>query len=202
MLDIKTKKCGISLMVTCERIIDIHHEWSSDYPSGKKGLSAIRYLIDLFLTNGCETVPNGHPLLNKFLAGAEYNYQWLIQYAIKIKLVNEVSGFSKISLRLTNPETFLSVNNEIEVALKFHLAGINSSFIETDLSKPTPDILLNIKDKDYHVEVSSINPSDQETLMWNFHSQLSQVTIGKGLVTGDSSIKSLIIKFLLKSLIE
>ena len=136
------------------------------------------------MKNGCEIVPDKHPLLSKLLAGAEFNYQWLIQYANKLKLANDLSGFSKIAYRLTNSETFLSVNNEIEVALKFHLAGYTTSFIETDLSKPTPDLLLNIKDKEYHVEVSSLNPSDQETLMWTFHSQLSQLRLGKGLVMG------------------
>lgn len=136
------------------------------------------------MKNGCEIVSNDHPLLNKLLVGAEFNYQWLIQYANKLKLATEISGFSKIAYRITNSETFLSINNEIEVALKFLLAGYTTSFIETDLSKPTPDLLLNIKDKEYHVEVSSLNPSDQETLMWTFHSQLSQLTIGKGLVTG------------------
>lgn len=171
-------------MVTCERIIDIHQKRGNDYPSGEKGKSAIRYLMNLFMRNGCETVSNGHPLQNKLLVMAEYNYQWLIQYANKLKLANEISGFSKIAYRLINPETFLSVNNEIEVSLKFHLAGHSTSFIETDSSKPTPDLLLNIKGKEYHVEVSSLNPSDQETLMWNFHSKLTQVTIGKGLVTG------------------
>jgi hypothetical protein len=171
-------------MAYWDRIIEIHQKMAKDFPSGENGLSAIRFLVNFFVKNGHDRVPNGHPISNKFYAGAEFNYQWLIQYAKKLNTTNSIPGFSEIAPRLSNPKTFLSANNEMEAALKFHLAGIYTSFIPTTMSKRTPDILIKTKNIEYNVEVSSLNPSDQETLMWAIHSQLSHLTGSKGLVAG------------------
>jgi hypothetical protein len=166
------------------RVIDFHQKNTNKFPSGERGLSAIRFLVSLFMKYGCDSLPNTHPLFNKFFFGAEFHYHWLIQYAKKLQIASTISGFSEIAPRFSNSKTFLSANNEIEVALKFHLDGLDASFIPTTKSERTPDILLKINNKKYNAEVSSLNPPDQETLMWTFHSQLSQLTIGKGLVTG------------------
>ena len=171
-------------MTSWDRIIEIHQNMTQDYPSGERGFSAIRFLVNFFVKNGCDRIPNRHPLTSKFFLGAEFNYQWLIQYALKIEIANSIPGFSEIAPRITNPKTFLNANSEMEVALKFHLADLKTSFIPTDFKKKTPDIRLEIKDTEYTVEISSLNPPDHEGFMWSLHSGLSQLTIGNGLTAG------------------
>ena len=164
-------------------VLRFHENISKDYSNGE-GLRAVRFLKHFFEELGCAGFPLDHPLNNRLLFGAEVNYQWLIQYAKKLHTASSLSGFEEIATRLTDQRTFLNANNEIEVALKFHLAGLDASFVPTDYNHQTPDILLKINKNEYHVEVSSLNPPDQESLMWMFHPQLVSLTFSKGFVSG------------------
>lgn len=171
-------------MTSWDRIIQIHQKMAYDYPSGEEGLSAVRFLSNFFINYRSNILPKDHPLTNRFFVGAEFNYQWLIQYAKKIKTATSIPGFSEVAPRLTKTKSFLSANSEIEIALKFHLAGLTISFIPTDSNKQTPDLLLDIKDRQFTVEISSLNPPTQDTNMWSLHSGVTQLTIGKGLSAG------------------
>lgn len=166
-----------------DQVLKFHESISKDSSSGE-GLRAVHFLKHFFEKLGCAGFPRDHPLDNrlKLVVGAEEKYQWLIQYAKKLHTASLLSGFEEIATRLTKQSTFLDANNEIEVTLKFHLAGLDVSFVPTDTHK-TPDILLKINKKEYHVEVSSLNPPDQEALIWTLHDQLLPLTF-LGLVSG------------------
>ena len=167
-----------------ERIVKFHERGYNKFPSGQEGLREIRFLKHFFEKFGRDGIIRGHPLNNRLGVGFEQNYQWLIQYAKKLHTANIISGSRDIAPRLTNPKELLNANNEIEVALKFHLAGLDVSYIPTESTHKTPDMLLKINKNEYHVEVSSLNPPDQEALMWMFHAQLTPLTLSKGLVSG------------------
>jgi len=171
-------------MTSWDRIIQIHQKMAHDYPSGEEGLSAVRFFANFFILYGSNILPKDHPLTNRFFVGAEFNYQWLIQYATKLKTATSIPGFSEVAPRLTKTKSFLSANSEIEIALKFHLAGLTISFIPTDSNKQTPDLLIDIKDRKFTVEISSLNRPTQDTNMWSLHSGITQLTIGKNLSAG------------------
>jgi hypothetical protein len=171
-------------MAYWDGILRFHKNVSKGYSSGEEGLRAVRFLKHFFEKLGCAGFSRDHPLNNRLSVGIEQNYQWLIQYARKLYTASSLSGFEDIASRLTDHRTFLDANNEIEVALKFHLAELDVSFVPIDYTHQTPDILLKINKLEYHVEVSSLNPPDQEALMWMFHAQLTPLTSFKGLISG------------------
>jgi hypothetical protein len=48
------------------RVIEFHQQMANNYPSGERALSAIRFLVTFFVNIGCDSLPNDHPLFNKF----------------------------------------------------------------------------------------------------------------------------------------
>lgn len=66
-------------------IVSFHKLGIKQFPSGKEGLKAVKFLRTFFEKRGCESLPRDHPLHNRLGVGAEPNYLWLIQYMKKIQ---------------------------------------------------------------------------------------------------------------------
>lgn len=165
-------------------ILDAQERMTKSYPSGEKGLTAINFIRNFFEKMGADKLDRYHPLHYRLTSGAEPNYLWLIQYAQKLHTASMIPGFEQIVKRLSDPETYLSVNNEIEVSLKMYLAGLNVSFVPTSNVHPTPDLLVKMPDKEITIEVSSLNPSNEEEYLQTLQTRLIMLILKHRLVYG------------------
>jgi len=143
-------------------IVGFHERMYEDSSSSEEGLKAVSFLRTFFRKRGCESLPPDHPLHNRLGVVFEPNYLWLVQYAKKIQKASFLSGFEQVARRLVNPRTYLAAHNEIDVALKLHLEGLNVTFSSVG-SQPTPDLILKSDNDITRIEVSSLNPPDEET---------------------------------------
>ena len=166
-----------------KRVIDFHEKGYKKYPTGEEGLKAVRFLGTFFEKRECESLPRNHPLHNRLGVGAEPNYLWLAQYMKKIQRASSLSGFEHVARRLVNPKEYLAANNEIEVALKLNLEGLKVSFVSVD-SRPTPDLILRLDSGITRIEVSSLNPPDEETRFHIFIDQIIYLRLSRKVVLG------------------
>jgi hypothetical protein len=144
-----------------KRLVAFHQNDHKKFPTGEEGFKAINFLRFFFEKMGCNNLSPNHPLHNRLGVGFEPNYLWLVQYAKKLQKASQFSGFEQIAKRLVNPRTYLASQNEIEVALKLHLDGLDVSFPCLG-SEHTPDLILRLGNEITRIEVSSLNPSDEE----------------------------------------
>lgn len=165
------------------KIVDFHQRVYKDSSTGEEGFKAVSFLRSFFEKMGCNSLPPDHPLHNRLGVGFEPNYLWLVQYAKKIQKVSFLSGFEQIAKRLVNPKTYLAAHNEIEVALKLHLEGLNVSFHRFD-SQPTPDLFLKLRNDITRIEVSSINPSDEETRFQLLRDLIIRINFSREVASG------------------
>ena len=166
-----------------EWVLKFHEKVSKNYPTGENGLKAVLFLKSFFEHIGCESIPRDHPLQNRLGQGSETNYQWLVQYARKLHTSSYIPGFKSIAKRLANTREYFTAYNEIEVALKLYLQNLNVTFAETT-SEPTPDLIIRKGQNKVGVEVTSLNPPDEENRVQTFHNQITMSTISKKVVTG------------------
>ena len=144
-----------------EWVVKFHKKIPRDFPTGEKGFKAVLFLKSFFEHVGCEVIPKDHPFRNRLLVGFETNYQWLVQYARKLLTASSLIGFKSVAKRLANPREYLTAHNEIEVALKLFLQKLDVTFSDIS-SQPKPDLIVSIGRDEIGVEVSSLNPPDEE----------------------------------------
>ena len=101
----------------------------------------------------------------------------------KIQKASHFSGFNLIAKRLIDPKEYLASDNEIEVALKLHLEGLNVSFLSPD-SQHTPDLILRLDNYTTRIEVSSLNPPEEETLVQRLFDHIFALTTQQRVVSG------------------
>ncbi len=142
-----------------------HERMSKDFPNGSEGFKAVCFLRSFFEHIGCEGLPQNHPLHNRLGIGMVPNYSWLVQYTRKLLTASHLPGFEQIARRFGDPRQYLAVNSEMEVALKLHLEGMNVSFVPTTSSQHTPDLVVNIGGETIRVEITTLNPPDEEALV-------------------------------------
>jgi len=166
-----------------DRIVHFHERGYKDFPTGEEGLRAVKFLRSFFEKMGFESLPSDHPLRNRLGAGYEPNYLWLVQYGKKIQKASHFSGFEHIAKRLINPKEYLAAHNEIEVALKLSLEGLNVSFLSAD-SQHAPDLILRLNNDITRIEVSSLNPPEEETRFRMFLDPIIHLSFSRGVVSG------------------
>ena len=166
-----------------DNIVNFHQRFYDDHPIVEEGFKAVKFLRTFFEKRGCESLSRNHPLHNRLGVGAEPNYLWLEQFAKKIQKVSSLSKFDPIAQRLVYPETFLAAFNEIEIGLKLYLEGLNVSFLNLD-SEHTPDLILRLDNTLTRIEVSSLNPPDQETRFHRFLDMLIYFQMSREVVSG------------------
>jgi hypothetical protein len=156
-----------------DNVVRFHEKASKDIPAGKEGLRAIRFLRSFFEQREFNLLDINHPLRNRLRVVFHHNYLWLMQYAQKLFTISSLSGFEEhVAKRLGIPKEYLNANNEIEVALKLHLEGLPVSFTR-DRTLSTPDLTTRINNDTIKVEVSSLQPSDEETLIKNLYDDIN-----------------------------
>ena len=132
-----------------------------DFPNGGEGYGAVCFIRSFFEQIGIEELPRNHPLHNRLGIGMVQNYSWLVQYARKLLTVGQLSGFEEVARRFVNPREYLAANAEMEVALKMYLEGLDVSFSRVG-PQPTCDLIVNLESEMIRIEVTSLNPPDEE----------------------------------------
>jgi hypothetical protein len=164
-------------------VVDFHERVYRKSPTGEEGLNAVKFLRIFFEKRGVDSLPRKHPLHNRLGVAAEPNYLWLAQYVKKIQRASSLSGFEQVARRLVNPKEYLAANNEMEVALKLYLEGLKVSFVSVD-AQHTPDLILKLDNHTTRIEVSSLNPPDEETRFHIFLDQILHLSFSREVVLG------------------
>jgi hypothetical protein len=160
-----------------------HERMSKDFPNGEEGYGAVCFIRSFFEQIGIEELLQNHPLHNKLRIGMVPNYSWLIQYARKLLTASQLSGFGGVVRRFANPREYLAANDELEVALKVYLEGLDVSFSEV-ATKPTCDIIANLGSEVIRIEVTSLNPPDEEMLVFELVNRVINLGFMKKVATG------------------
>ncbi len=160
-----------------------HEGMSRDFPNGEEGYRAVCFIRSFFEGIGIEELPRNHPLHNRLRIGMAPNYSWLVQYARKLLTASQLSGFEEIARRFADPREYLAANAETEVALKMYLEGLDVSFSRV-ASQPTCDLTVNLGSEVIRIEVTSLNPPDEETRVWTLVDQVNTLGFMKEVATG------------------
>ncbi len=147
-----------------ELMLRFHEHVHEDYPNGKEGLEAVRYLRNL-LEPVWNADPPDHPLRNRVGMASQGSYERIQQYARKLFAASEIPGFGGLPVRLGHPNEHLGAMHEIETALRLRLEGYEVSFLETSSERLRPDLLVRSDDGRFAVEIGSLNPPDEERRM-------------------------------------
>lgn len=145
-----------------EHILSFHERYTQEFPRTKEGFNAVLFLNSFFEKIGCDGFTRDHPLDNRLSAAFPQNYAWLIEYSRKLLTATSIQGFEQVARRLGSPQTFLAANNEIDVALKLSLQNMEVMFPRIS-SSASPDLVVVVGDKKINVEVTSLNPPEQES---------------------------------------
>jgi len=149
----------------------------------RKSYRAVCFIRSFFEQIGIEELPRNHPLHNRLSIGMVPNYSWLVQYARKLLTASQLSGFEKVARRFANPREYLAANAETEVALKIYLEGLGVSFSRVAL-QPTCDLIVNLDSEVIRIEVTSLNPPDEEMLVEALVSRVNALGFKKEVATG------------------
>ena len=166
-----------------DNILKFHQSVNEDNPIAEEAIKSIKFLRAFFEKRGCENLPPDHPLHPRLGVGAQSNYLWLKQFTKKIQKASSLSEFDQIAKRLINPKTFLTAYFEIEISLKLHLEGLNVYFVNVD-AKHNPDMKIKVDNKLTNIEVSSLNPPDQETRFQTFLDHILHLHMSLEVVLG------------------
>ncbi len=160
-----------------------HERMSRDFPNGEDGLTAVRFIRSFFEQIEIQELPRNHPLHNRLSIGMIPNYSWLVQYAQKLLTASKISEFEGVARRFGNPHEYLAANDEMETALKLYLAEMSVCFSKMAY-QPTCDLITSLGSEVMRIEVTSINPTDEEMLVGTLVSQVTFSGFTKGVATG------------------
>lgn len=160
-----------------------HEGMSRDFPNGEEDYRAVCFIRSFFERIGIGELPRNHPLHNRLSIGMAPNYSWLVQYARKLLTASQLSGFEEIARRFADPREYLAANAETEVALKMYLEGLDVSFSRVT-SQPTCDLIVNLGSEVIRIEVTSLNPPDEEMRVQTLVNQVNTLGFMKEVATG------------------
>jgi hypothetical protein len=166
-----------------DQVTHIHGMMSKDIQNGTEGMKAVCFLASFLKGVGCMELPRDHSLTNRLRMGSESNYAWLIQYARKLRTASSIPGFGFLSGRFADSREYYAAHYEIEVALKLSLAGMDVRFLGRG-SERSSDMMLKLRATELNVEVTSLNPPDDETRFHSFISALIMVGPHNDVVMG------------------
>ena len=166
-----------------ELMLRFHEHVHEDYPNGKEGLEAVRYLRNL-LEPVWHADPPDHPLRNRISMASQGSYERIQQYARKLFAASEIPGFGGLPVRLGHPNEHLGAMHEIEAALRLRLEGYEVSFLETSSEGQSPDLLVQSDDGRFTVEVGSLNRPDEEGRINDVFSRILGVSLRRAVLGG------------------
>ncbi len=150
-------------------------------PSGKARLEAVYSIRDIF---GADWEPDPRdPLRPKLSISSEPSYQWLIHFVRKLRELSRISGHEPVLARLRQSTTFPSASSEMEFALKLKLNGHPCKFVPLK-SEPTADIIVEVKNQEVDVEITSLNLPYEDEMGIQALSLVTMIAIQAGCVAG------------------
>jgi hypothetical protein len=174
-----------------EAIEKSQERMARDFPNGKEGMKAVHVIRSFFEQIGTEQLSQYHPLTNRLRIGYEPNYSWLVHYARKLLTAKQLLGFEGVAKRFSDPKEYLAANAETETALKLYLSGLDVSFCR-QTRQPVCDLGVKLDNTFVGVEVTSLNPSDEELLVDTLVSQVNVLGFTSDIAAGGfvSRVKS------------
>ncbi len=175
-----------------ERIVDMgfwdhmeqFHEMSKqDFPDAHEGRRSVRYIRSVLELVWRDDLSSLHPLRSRLGWAGAGNYEWLEQYAKKLHTATGIPGFDTVLTRLGRPDEYVSAFAEIEVALKLHISGLEVSFVPPgDIA--SPDLTVKVGKTVFNVEVTSLNPPDEESRATDLMSVITVAQMRKAVTGG------------------
>ncbi len=143
-------------------MLRFHELAKKDFPDADGGRQAVRYISSVLNSVWKDELSDQHPLRSRIGWAGARNYEWLEQYAKKLHTATSIPGFDAVLARLGQPDEYVAAFSEVEVALRLHLAGFEVSFVPPgDLA--SPDLTVKVEETVFNVEVTSLNPPDEES---------------------------------------
>jgi len=153
-----------------QNLIEFHKKTYFNHPYGKEGFEALNFIVNLIEKNKIKIV-TPHPLINHFMVAYEMNYLWLIQHAKKLILLTKISGSEKLYKQFGHQNEYTKSLYEIETALKALTNNLDVKFIPTTNTR-TPDLLIKNEQKEFYIEITSINPQKEFQIVNDFYFDL------------------------------
>ena len=81
-------------------VIKFHNNVYKKHENGKEGLEAIKSLKNIFKDYNQYSYSHQHPIGTRFLRASIQDYEWIIQYERKMKLLQSINGSERVLSRL------------------------------------------------------------------------------------------------------
>ncbi|MHA1303856.1 MAG: hypothetical protein ACTSPI_09155 [Candidatus Heimdallarchaeaceae archaeon] len=139
-----------------DTILDFHKKQSEATKIGIEGYKAFKFIHKMALQLNFD-FPSSPYMNVRFISNS--HYPWLIRFAKILALISQIPNYETHVKRFfsNNFETSLSAIYEIEIALRLHIEGIDIKFPEESQNSKSPDVVMNLDDGKYNIEVTSIN---------------------------------------------
>lgn len=170
-------------MTFWDNMLRFHELAKKDFPDAGGGRRAVRHISSVLGPIWKDELTGQHPLRSRIGWAGARNYEWLEQYARKLHTATSIPGFDAVLARLGHPDEYVGAFAEIEVALKLHLYGLEVSFVPTE-ADASPDLTVNIGRTAFNVEVTSLNPPDEESRVTDLLSIITAAQIRKAVTGG------------------
>lgn len=157
-----------------------------DHPSvsTKAAYLAVKYLRSILEPNWIEAESGKHPLMQRLRYSAEPNDLWLDQFARKIAALKQIDGSGSIIARLARWNQFSGARYEMDVCLMMLLAGFKPELVQPTPAEPSVDIRVHGPQDQFLIEVTSLNPSNQDDLFMEFVNWTTGQSFGSGVIAG------------------
>ena len=132
-----------------------------------------------------------HPLSYRFWGySAEGNYRWFSNFGKFLEVGSTISGSERVIHHLGNSTEYLRALAELDFGVRLLLSGIKCEFVPTK-SSPTPDLIFHSGSIVSHVEITSLNPPEQEraeleAITWLNMEQINNDLVGGGKLYWDN----------------
>ncbi|MDG6950217.1 MAG: hypothetical protein JRM77_10345 [Nitrososphaerota archaeon] len=99
-------------------------------------------------------------------------------------MMNEIEGTKDIVMRLASLEQYSSARFEMEVGLSLLLGGFDIQFIQANQSGPSADISVKNDIREFVVEVSTLNRTQNEIMAMEMSNWAASVSFTSGMTAG------------------
>lgn len=171
----KTGRFVLHCVKFWDSICEFHEACVRDNPTDDRGLRAVRFIRSMLEEHWSSEPVARHPLIQRLSWASSQNNAWLDLHARKLGAAARVPGFSLVCPRLGHPAEYLAAMAEVEVALKLSVSGHEVSFVAR-ARDPTPDLVAILESSSFNVEVSYLNPPDEERRIQQLFSEI--ITVG------------------------
>jgi hypothetical protein len=169
-----------------DTVVAFHESILKEKPSPgyESTLRAVKYIRNVLEPNWVEQDSPRHPITSKVRVSYGPFNRWLEQFARKLSLMKEFEGTDGLIKRLASLDQYSSARFEMEVGLALSLGGFEARFILADQSKPSADIKATQGNREFVVEVSTLNRSQNELRALELSGWMASVSFTSGMTAG------------------